>query len=211
VSVTAPPRPPRPPRADDVDALIEQARRRARRRRSGIAAGLLSIVFAGVAVYFGHARGSERQLTHSAPAPPSASATTLRLHLVGFGTAVPTASSAGPCLQGVTEIRILTAAQLQVGTARVCVLTIEKLDQPGWGVRRIVQNVIERDSLPAGTIVSRQTQTIWFARDQKHTTAIFRGTITGGSGRYADARGTVAGGGRGVDGIADWIMTLHLR
>lgn len=81
---------------------------------------------------------------------------------------------------------------------------------PGYGLRRIVQTVLEIDSLPGGTIVSRQTQTILFARNQRRTTAIFRGRILSGTGRYANARGTVRGGGTGLDGKADWLVTLRL-
>jgi hypothetical protein len=91
------------------------------------------------------------------------------------------------------------------------VLTIEKTDLPKYGVRRIVQTVLETDSLPDGRIVSRQTQTIVFARDQRHTTARFRGRIVAGSGRYSHAAGTVSGGGPGVNGVADWQMTINIR
>jgi Tol biopolymer transport system component len=136
---------------------------------------------------------------------------TVRFHLLGFGTALPTSIDSGPCPQGRTEIAIVSTAGQRIGTAHLCVRTISKLDVPGYGVKRIVQTVLERDSLPGGTIVSRQTQRILFARDQRHTVAIFRGRVVGGTGRYSHARGTVGGGGRAVDGQADWVVTVRLR
>lgn len=91
---------------------------------------------------------------------------------------------------------------------------IRKVDTPRGGPRQIVQTVIETDTLPGGTITSRQTQTIDFATDQSEsieTTATFTGTVIGGTGQYANARGTISGGGRGVNGVADWRVAIDLR
>jgi hypothetical protein len=98
----------------------------------------------------------------------------------------------------------------RIGKALVCVLTITKVDLPNYGVRRIVQTVVETDSLPGGTIVSRQRQTFVFARDQRHSTAVFRGRVVRTTGRYANATGTVRGGGRGLDGKARWVVSIHV-
>lgn len=99
----------------------------------------------------------------------------------------------------------------RIGTEQLGVLTITKLDHPNWGVRRIVQTARVVDSLPGGTIVSRQTQTFLFARDQRQTRAIFRGRVVGGTGRYMHLRGTVSGGGPGRDGKADWSLIFQVR
>jgi hypothetical protein len=130
--------------------------------------------------------------------------TSLQLHLRGFGTPVPTQVDQGPCPQGRGVIRIVPR-----GFVSDCVLTISKWD--AWfGVRRITQIARETYHLRDGTIVTRESQTIRFARDQHHTTATFTGRVLGGSGRYAHVGGTVTGGGPGVDGRANWLVSLHL-
>jgi hypothetical protein len=136
--------------------------------------------------------------------------TALRFHLRGFGTPLPTTVDSGSCPQGRTLVTIYSRAGARIGTAHLCVLTISELDLPHWGVRRIVQTVREVDTLPGGTLLSRQQQTFLFARDQRHTRAIFDGDVVGGSGRFARRRGTVSGGGAGLDGKADWLVTLRL-
>jgi hypothetical protein len=128
----------------------------------------------------------------------------LLLHLRGFGSPLPAQIDAGPCPQGRTRIEIRPN-----GSAVGCVLTIRKWDG-ARGVKQITQTVRETYRLSGGTLVTREAQTIRFDRDQRHTTAVFRGKIVGGSGRYARARGTVSGGGPGVDGRSDWTLTLHL-
>lgn len=202
--VTAPP-------AADPEALIEEARFRQRRRRRRQALAVLLLVGAGIAAYVGFDRAGGSHSSSSASVEDAALARlTVRVHLVGFGSPLPAPIGSGPCPQGRTVIAIESDAGARIGTARVCVLTIRKLDRPNWGVRRIVQTVREVDSLPGGKIVSRQTQTFLFARDQRHTTATFRGRVVRGSGRYAGVRGSVSGGGGGVDGKAKWRVTFRL-
>jgi hypothetical protein len=146
-----------------------------------------------------------------ASAVASSSATVIRVHLAGFGKPVPTTIGSGSCPQGRTVIPIELISGRWIGTSRVCVFTIEKTDLPGYGVRRIVQTVVETDSLPGGTIVSRQTQVFRFARDQRHTTASFMGRVVDGTGRYKDARGSVSGGGTDFKDKADWLITFRLH
>jgi uncharacterized protein (TIGR02453 family) len=147
-------------------------------------------------------------MTGAATAAPSASSITFRL--VGRGKPLPAQIGSGPCPQGRTVITIASKSGARIGTAHVCVLTIEKTDD-AHGLRRIVQTVLERDVLPAGTIVSRQRQTFVFARDQRHSTAILRGRVVRGTRRYAGSTGTVSGGGPAVDGFADWRIMIRLR
>jgi hypothetical protein len=154
-------------------------------------------------------RGSKGPPPSAAPSTRPALTKFLRLHLSGFGTPLPTAIGSGP--QGQTLIGIYSHAGARLGTARVCVLTVMKVDRLQWGVRRIVQTVREVDWLPFSTVVSLQRQTVLFARDQRHTTAIFRRRVIKASGRFAHRRGTVSGGGRGLDDTADWVVTLRLR
>jgi hypothetical protein len=135
--------------------------------------------------------------------------TELTLHLRGFGKPLPTTVDRGPCPQGRTAIQIRGAAQ--PGSALGCVLTIGKLDTPTDRIKKIGQTVTMRYRLHGGSIVTHEAQTIYFARDQRHTRAVFHGVILGGSGRYAGIHGAVSGGGRGIDGNANWTVVLHLR
>ncbi len=135
----------------------------------------------------------------------------MTFRIVGRGTVIPTPVDTGPCPQGRYASAIRSAAGERIGTSHVCVLTISKLDLPGYGVARIEQTVLEADALPGGTIVSRQTQRFRFARDQRHTTASFVGRVVGGTSRYAHARGTVSGGGPAVEGDARYRITIRLR
>jgi hypothetical protein len=100
---------------------------------------------------------------------------------------------------------------VRIGTAHVCVLTIQRTDDPNGNLRRIVQTVLEKDSLPRGEIVSRQKQSFLFAGDKRHSTASFRGRVVRGTRRYANARGIVSGGGPTLDGVADWTVVIRLR
>jgi hypothetical protein len=148
----------------------------------------------------------------NAPAPSTGSLvsdTVLRLHLAGFGTPLPTEVDKGPCPQGRTVIRIRSGTGAPIGSQSGCVLSIGKQTTSNDDIVRIMQIVRERYVLTDGTIVSKETQTIRFAADQRHTVATFYGHVLGGTGRYAHARGTVSGGGRGFDGKADWLMNIH--
>src|SRR5437660_1245691 len=58
MTVTAPPRPPEPPARDDLEALIEEARGRARRRRLWYGAcAALALLSGGLAWFLGHNGG----------------------------------------------------------------------------------------------------------------------------------------------------------
>jgi hypothetical protein len=207
-STTPPPLPASP--RDDAEALIEEARRRQRKRRLVLAAVLVGLVALGSLTYFGIFR-SEASPSLTGRSAPVINARTLQLHLAGFGTPPPSPIDTGPCPQGRTLIAIRSAAGAHLGSVLGCMLTIQKTDVPNYGVRRIIQTVRETYTLPGGTIVTKETQMIRFARDQRHTTASFRGRVLRGSGRYLHRRGTVIGGGHGLNGNADWIVNIHFR
>ena len=86
------------------------------------------------------------------------------------------------------------------GSSSICVVAISKRDAPGYVVRRITQRVVATDRLRGGTIVSRQSQTFSFRRDGRVASVGCRGTVVGGTGRFAGSRGTIVGRGRQVDG-----------
>lgn len=141
----------------------------------------------------------------------SRSAPLLRYRIVGREVALPTRVDSGRCPQGRTRIPIAAESGRRIGVAHVCVLTIRKIEDSGGHLRRIVQTVLETDSLPTGAIVSKETQTFAIARDPRHSTAVFRGRVMRGTGRYVHARGTLSGGGPTAGGVADWRIVVRLR
>jgi hypothetical protein len=192
------------PAVIDPEALLSEARRRQRERRLVLALVVATAAAAGLAAYL---LGS-----HSSPHSSSTGGggeigkpTTVQLHLRGFGTPLPTQLDEGPCPQGRTLIEIQPS-----GSVVGCVRTIRKWDSAHYGVKRITQTARETYHLSGGTLVTLETQTIHFARDQHHTTAVFHGHVIGGSGRYTHARGTVSGSGLGINGHADWRIALRL-
>jgi hypothetical protein len=142
---------------------------------------------------------------------PSRSGSNVSYRLVGRGKALPTQIDSGPCPQGRTSIEIASRSGTRIGTAYVCVLTIERTDDSNGNLQRITQVVRETDSLPRGAIVSRQRQIFAFGRDPRRSSASFRGRVVKGTGRYARTTGTVSGGGPTIDGIADWRVIVRLR
>jgi hypothetical protein len=197
------------PPALEPEALIAEARRRQRRRRVVVAVVLVGLLAAGSWLHAAMWQGG------GTPAParvsrPATIGRTLRLHLLGFGTPLPGEIDRGPCPQGQTLVTIRSAAGTSLGVLHECVLTIARVDAPSGAIRRIRATTRDAYSLPGGTIVTRESHTILFARDQRHTTAIFRGRILRGTRRYAHAHGTLSGGGRGVEGKADWVVDLRL-
>lgn len=190
--------------AGDPEALIAEARRRQRKRRLLIALIAAAAAAIGVTAFLVF-RQSRTPASATDAGAGAGKPSTLQLHLLGFGTPLPTQIDQGPCPQGRTSIEIQPS-----GSVIGCVLTIRKWDAPNYGVKKITQTARETYRLAGGTIVTLETQTIHFARDQHHTTAVFRGRIVGGSGRFVRARGTTEGGGPGVDGRGDWTITLRL-
>jgi hypothetical protein len=190
--------------AADPEALIAEARRRQRKRRlliALIAAAAAAVGIAALLILGNSSTPSSATGAGAGVGQPS----TLQLHLRGFGTSLPTQIDQGPCPQGRTSIEIQPS-----GSVIGCVLTIRKWDAPNYGVKKITQTARETYHLTGGTIVTLETQTIHFARDQHHTTALFSGRVIGGSGRFVHARGSTVGGGPGVDGRGEWTVTLHL-
>jgi hypothetical protein len=188
----------------DPEALIAEARRRQRKRRLLIA---LIVAVCGVA-----AIGIYLSLSHTTTHPSGADniaaigkPATLQLHLRGFGTPLPAQIDQGPCPQGRTLIEVRPGQGSVVG----CVLTISKWDA-AYGVKQIRQTARETYRLAGGTIITHETQTIRFARDQRHTRATFSGRVIGGSGRYAHAHGSISGGGPGVGSRGEWTVSIQL-
>lgn len=190
--------------AVDPEALIAEARRRQRKRRLGVALIAVAASATGVGVYFAfvHSNGAS---TASKNIAAIGKPFTLRLHLRGFGTPLPTQLDKGPCPQGRTLVEIAPT-----GSVVECVLTIGKRDAPHYGIKQISQTTRETYDLAGGTIVTLGRQTVYFARNQQHTTTVITGRVIGGTGRYAHARGALSGGGPGVGDHADWLVSLRV-
>lgn len=82
------------------------------------------------------------------------------------------------------------------GTQTSCLRKIDGFPDPGATIRSRGSMAFV---LPDGTIRTRVSITQQFARDGVHAHQTLRGSITGGTGIYRDARGTVNGAGTVID------------
>lgn len=200
----------------DPEALIEEARRRQRRRqlRKG---GVLLVVAGGALALWQFAFTTDspsRAGGHSSGLVTAQRA--LTLHLIGWGTPVYGYTGRGPCPDGqfVTPIEV---SGRKIGAFLACDLADSKTDKPNWGVRSTHAVLSGTYTLRGGAIVTREQRTFRFSR-QSVNSAIpvrvrgsFRGRIVGGSGRYAQVRGTISGGGHGVNNSGDWTLTFRFH
>ncbi|HXY80917.1 MAG TPA: hypothetical protein VEH55_06070 [Gaiellaceae bacterium] len=132
----------------------------------------------------------------------ASAASPLTVELRGFGYSLGLTAA---CPSGLTRISI-------VGTDRSaldCVTRAQKFTKPGLDPWRIVESVRVTTPFVGGAIYSVETQTFTFTRSQA-STAVFRGRIVGGTGRYKGMTGTVRGGGKGHNGVAIWHETFQL-
>jgi hypothetical protein len=184
VSVFAPPKPPSnedSPDLDALEALIEEARQRARRRRQRYAAVVLLALFLGFAAYVGFARGgSEASRSDSAALPAQATrkggAASMRFRLLSIHTSFV---SRGDTMYVKSVLRNGFAQFHRPANAVVgsdsWVLT--SLASPGWAL--VKANV----KLPGGTLR---------LQGRVHVSSSLRFVpVVGGTGRFANARGTL--------------------
>jgi Dirigent-like protein len=195
MTLSAPPKPPviaDPPAADPLEALVEEARRRARRRRQGYLGATLFVLLAGLAAYVGFARGDENTVSdvgHGAPLTGSARdvhATGLSFRLLSTPTSFRQvehwpegAKNEGDRLYVKSELR--NGWGRQFGHPQDAVVGRDSwvwttLATPGWSL------VIATVELPGGTLR---------LRGRVHSTQSLRVVpVVGGTGRFANARGT---------------------
>jgi hypothetical protein len=121
--------------------------------------------------------------------------------IVGAGHPIPGEIDRGPCPEGRWEQALYAAsAPRRIGTMYGCGLTIQKATtrhrDPAW----IRQTARERFVLPSRAISATCTELFVFADDQHQSRASFRCRIDGG--------GTIRGGGRAVDGRANYLLKI---
>lgn len=127
----------------------------------------------------------------------------LTVDLRGFGNSLGLSAT---CPAGLTQLRIIGSDR----HAFDCVLSARKLGKPGLDPWRIIESTQVTTPFPAGTIRDRETQTFTYT-PSGWKSATFRGDITGGTGQYKGARGTVTGSGTHSGVVAVWHLTFRLH
>lgn len=219
MTVTAPPRPPRssdPVDRDElavlVEALIEEARQRARKRRrryAGAAALALLVGLVPHAGFRGGANDSPTSVASAAPAAPAAPnagiAASLSFRLLAVETSIRIVDrppkgtvNKGDAVYAKDELRNGWADQF--GRPRNAVVGRDSwvrtgLAEPGGSLDKL--NV----TLPGGTLRLR-------ARGRMTSqTILFH--VVGGTGRFADARGTMTWQRRSGPNLNDYHLQLR--
>jgi hypothetical protein len=218
MSVTAPPRPPRPSDPLEreeiealVEALIEEARQRARRRRRRYLEAALLSLLVGLALFAGFGGGRSDSAPSVAPSafaaprvPSLGGASSLSFRLVSVETSFRFVDRApkgmlnkGDAMYVKDELRNGWADQF--GRPRNAVVGSDSwvrlgLAKPGWELVRV------KVTLPGGTLRLR-------ALGQLSGTIVFR--VVGGTGDFANARGTMKWQQRGnVPNLNDYSLRL---
>jgi hypothetical protein len=199
----------------DPEALIREARQPQRRRRLFIA--LVAVILVGIgAAGWRLVFDSALPSTHGrSPASALGKPPVLTLHLVGWGTPIQGFNPHGSCPDGKFETPIVSSPGNKIGSMVECDLAVSKTDKPTWGVRSTHASIAVTYRIPGGAIFTDEHRAFLFSRqstDSKkpiRTNGHFVGRITGGSGRYAHAHGTVTGGGHGINNAGDWTVTFH--
>jgi hypothetical protein len=110
----------------------------------------------------------------------------LTLHVAG----TPTRTTTARCRL------VIVARVVEGGRQRVCLTEIDGFPAPNVTMRSRGTMTF---ALRNGTIRARVRVTQRFRRDGRHAAQTTTGTIVGGTGRYAHARGTLTGSGTVVD------------
>ncbi len=140
---------------------------------------------------------------------PSGAASSAQTISFRIASAPKNLGSSSACRDGLTKTRVLSASGKRLGTSTLCVLRASKTDRPGYAIGSVTMDSLETDALRGGTIVSRATHVFrWIARDGSLSRVTIRGQIVRGTGRYAGARGTIAGS--GLQRLGRWQVAVSL-
>jgi hypothetical protein len=114
------------------------------------------------------------------------------------------------CPDGSVRYGIETRGGKAIGTATLCVLRASKVDERGGGVT-VTERIRETDAFRGGWLSSLQTQTYRVSADGKLGKVTLAGVVTGGTGRFVHARGTLTGAGVNTPKRLDVLVTVRLR
>jgi hypothetical protein len=114
------------------------------------------------------------------------------------------------CPEGSVRYGIESRAGKPIGTATLCVLRASKADERGGGVT-ITERIRETDAFRDGWLSTAQTQTYRVPADGLRSKVTLSGLVTGGTGRYARARGTITGAGVNTPKRLSVLVTVRLR
>jgi hypothetical protein len=114
------------------------------------------------------------------------------------------------CPGGSVRYGIESRAGKPIGTATLCVLRASKADTRGGGVT-VTERIRETDAFKDGWLSTAQTQTYRVAADGARGQVTLAGIVTGGTGRYARARGTITGAGVNTSKLLNVVVTVRLR
>jgi hypothetical protein len=118
--------------------------------------------------------------------------------------ATPTRSSSGRCAF------VVVARVAEGGRQTTCLTSVDGFPGPGAVIRSRGTMTF---SLRGGAIRARVSVVQRFRADGVHAHQTLTGTVTGGTGRYARARGTITGGGAVLDrrdGLGPASLTYRL-
>jgi len=144
-----------------------------------------------------------------ASGPVAAVATSRTLHYRVTGEPWDLGESAA-CPDGSLRYAIQTRAGRAIGTATLCVIRASKVNERGGGVT-ITERIRETDAFRDGWLSTPQTQTYRVPADGGRSKVTVNGVVTGGTGRYARARGTVTGAGVNTPKRLNVLVTVRLR
>jgi hypothetical protein len=144
-----------------------------------------------------------------APGTPAAveASRTLHYRVAGEPWALGESSD---CPEGAVRYGIETRTGKPIGTATLCVLRASKVDERGGGVT-VTERLRETDAFRDGWLWTAQTQTYRAPADGGRSRVTLTGVVTGGTGRFARARGTVTGAGVNTPKRLDVLVTVRLR
>jgi hypothetical protein len=103
---------------------------------------------------------------------------------------------------------LLLRSKLEHGSVSYCLETFHGEPGPNETVR---DSGTMTFALPGGTIRARVSIVQRFGADGIHARQALKGTLVGGTGRYAHAAGTITGGGTEVENPPGTIDSQHLR
>jgi hypothetical protein len=141
----------------------------------------------------------------AAPAAPAGNRLVYRVTGSGWDL-----GASGDCADGSVRYDIVGARGSRIGTATLCVVEATRREA-GGGVVIVTERVIETDAFAGGWLRWRSFQEYRSSGDGARASISIRGDVTGGTGRFARARGRVSGAGTRRGERLDVRVAVSLR